>query len=88
MLAIDRGVRLTHVVEGAHDDTKLLDPLDVILGLFDVAMARVDLDTRGGVEVARSGRCDDGLGLGDVGLAEEELAVEVGEVDGVEVDLM
>jgi hypothetical protein len=50
-------------------------------------MPRINLDPRGRVEVPRSHGRHERLGLANVGLAEEELAVEIGEVDGVEVDL-
>jgi hypothetical protein len=46
-------------------------------------MSRMNLDPRVGVEVTGRGGRDERLGLFDVGFAEEELAVQVGEVDGV-----
>ena len=72
------------VVQGAHDDVEAGKPIDVEAVLLDVRADGLDVD--GGVE-CRSGASGDGrLGLFNVFFAEEELAVEVGEVDRVEIE--
>lgn len=75
------------IVERTHHQIKLTDPLDVILGLFDVAMTRVNVDAAGRVEMMRGRGGHERFGFLDVGLAKEKLPVQVGEVDCVEVDL-
>jgi hypothetical protein len=50
-------------------------------------MPCVDLDSRERVEVSSSRGRDERFGFGDVRFAKEELAIEIREVDGVEIDL-
>jgi hypothetical protein len=76
---------LTHVVESIEDNVKGLKVVDVETRLLDVAMDGLDLDVR--VEVLRRLLGHECLGAFDVLFAEEELAVQVGQVNGVEVDL-
>jgi len=50
-------------------------------------MSRMDLDPRRRVEVPSTSRSDEGFRLGYIGLAKEELSVEIGKVNSVKVDL-
>ena len=78
---------LTHVVQRIHHESKALDPLQVILRLFDIPMSCMDVDPARRVEMPRRRGRNERFGLGYVRLAEEELAVQVGQVDRVQVDL-
>lgn len=70
------------VVEGVEDDREAGKEGDV--KRFDIGMMGHEVDQR--VKPLGGIAGHDGLGLFDVLVAEEELSVEVGEVDGVEVD--
>lgn len=48
-------------------------------------MSRVDIDVR--VELFGGCCCYESLGFRDVRFTEEELSIQVGEIDGVEIDL-
>ena len=48
-------------------------------------MSRVDVDVR--VELFGRGCCYESLGFRDVGFSEEELSIQVGEIDRVQIDL-
>lgn len=74
------------VVEGVEDDNETAEPVDIELWVFDVCVMCLDLDIR--VELGGGLAGDQSLGLLDVCMTEEELAVEVGQVDCVEVDDM
>lgn len=78
---------LTHVVQRIHHEPKALDPLQVILRLFDIPMSCMDVDAARRVEMPRRRSRNERFGLGYVRLAEKELAVQVGQVDRVQVDL-
>jgi hypothetical protein len=71
------------VVQGAHHDVKAREPIDVEAFLLDVRTDGLDVD--GGVECRRCARGDGRLGLFYVLFAEEELAVQVGKVDRIEI---
>jgi len=71
------------IVQGAHDDVKPGKPIDVEAVLLDVRADGVDVD--GGVECRRRASGDGRLGLFYVLFAEEELAVQVGKVDRIEI---
>lgn len=75
---------LTEVVEGVDDEVKLLEKVDVELVVLDVAVQGGHADVRVKLEGGLAG--DDGFRTLDVLLLEEELAVQVREVDGVEVE--
>jgi hypothetical protein len=75
----------THVVERAEDEAEACEPERVKRLVLDVGVPGVDRASR--VELAGCRRRDRRLGLRDVGLAEEELPVEIREIDRVEVDL-
>lgn len=87
VLRIAKYGSLTHVIQRIHHQPKTLYPLQVVLRLLDIAVSRMDLDAAGGVEVPRRGGRNERLGLGYVRLAKQELAVQVGQVDRVQVDL-
>jgi hypothetical protein len=72
------------VVEGVENDDKLAEPVDIELGVLDVCVMCLDLDVW--VELGSGLAGDQSFGLLDVGMAEEELAVEVGQIDCVEID--
>lgn len=80
-------MRLTVIIEGVHDDAKFGDPLEVIFGIFDIPMPGVYLDPRGRVEMSRCSCCYKCLGLANIRFAKEELSIEVGQVNGIKVDL-
>lgn len=71
------------VVQGAHDDVKSRKPIGVEAVLLDVRADGLDVD--GGVECRSRASGDGRLGLFYVLFAEEELAVQVGEVDRIEI---
>ena len=74
-----------HVVEGVGDDRESLHVLDAeLVPVLDVSVVRDHLDVW--VEPKHTAARDEGLGLAHVVLAEEELAVEVADVDGIQVD--
>mmetsp|Transcript_125043 Transcript_125043/g.266884 ORF Transcript_125043/g.266884 Transcript_125043/m.266884 type:complete len:341 (-) Transcript_125043:218-1240(-) len=71
------------VVESVHHDVELRDEFDTVLGLLHVAVMGHNPCAR--AHLAHCLCCDLGLGPVHVGAAEEELAVQVRDVDGVEV---
>lgn len=91
--------RHTQIIQRAQNQIKPLHPLYIILLLLDIAMPRMDrnaldgihirfpsLRARSRVEMLCKRRRDKRFTFLDVGLSEEELSVQVGQVDRVEVD--
>ena len=72
------------VVEGVEDDDKLAEPVDIELWILDVCVVCLDLDIW--IELGSGLASDQSFGLLDVGMAKEELAVEVGQVNSVEIN--
>ena len=72
------------VVQGAHDDVKFRKPIGVEALLLDVRADGLDVDE--GVECGSRASGDGRLGLFYILFAEKELAVQVGEVDRIEVE--
>jgi hypothetical protein len=72
------------VVERVHDDRELLDVVQAELLGLDVGMVCLALDIR--VEHLNGLLGDERLRLVNVMRAEQELAVQVGNVNGVQVD--
>lgn len=77
-------MRRTEVVEGVDDKVEAFEKVDVELVVLDVAVQGRHVDV--GVELEGRLAGDDGLWTLDVLLLEEELAVQVREVDRVEVE--
>lgn len=75
-----------HVVECVEDNVEGREPFKIELLVFDVRMLGNEFDI--GVELLGDFLCDNGFWFLDVFLSEEKLAIEVGEIDGVEVDNM
>ena len=71
------------IVQSAHDDVKTGKPIDVEALLLDVRADGIDVD--GGIECRCRASGDGRLGLFYVLFSEEELAVEVGKVDRIEI---
>ena len=69
------------IVKGIEDQRELLEVVQAEVGGLDVVVVRRDAGV--GVESLHDLAGDDGLGLPHVAGTEEELAVEVGDVDGV-----
>jgi len=80
---VDMSPRI-EVVQRIEDEAEALEPRDVELAILDVVVVRNDADV--GIELAGRLFRNQCLGLLDVLIAEQELAVEVAEIDGVEVD--
>lgn len=89
--------RHTQIIQCAEDQIKSLHPFDVVLALLDVPMPRPDGNTLGidvpfslrpwsRVKMLCKSRRNKGFRFLDICLSEEELTVQVGEVDRVEVD--
>lgn len=78
-------MELTEVVQSSKDQSELLDPVHVELLILDVGVSRVDIDVR--VELFGRCCCYESLGFRDVGFTEEKLSIQIGEIDGVEIDL-
>lgn len=74
------------VIERIEDECELRKPSDVELGVLDVGVVCFDFDVR--IESLRNVFRDQSLGLLDVFVTEEELAIEVTEVDSIEIDDM
>jgi hypothetical protein len=90
------------IVQRVEDDAEASEPRDVELRVLDVVVVRLDLDVGVELERRLLGNLQPasartltwwdifmaylGLGLLDVLIAEEKLAVQVAEIDGVEVD--
>ena len=73
-----------HVIQRIEYDIETGEPVRVELFVFDVCMVCDKLDV--GVELLSHIPGNQSLGFLDVFLPEEELAIEVAQVDGVEVD--
>lgn len=70
--------QLTQVIQSIQDESKALDPFEVILPVFDVTMPGVNVDPGRRVEMQCARLGDQGFGLGNVRLPEKELSVQVG----------
>lgn len=81
---MEKRVRRTEVVEGVDDKVEMFEKVDVELVVLDVAVQGRHVDV--GVELEGRLAGDDGFRALDVLLLEEELAVQVREVDRVEVE--
>lgn len=78
----------THIVQSVQNQIKALDPLDIILTVLDVSMSGMDRNSAVGIEMRSRSSSYDCLWLFNVWFAEEELAVQVREINGVQVDLV
>jgi hypothetical protein len=77
--------KLTSIIQRAKDQPEPSKPDRIKLLLLNVGVSSVDGHVR--VELKGGSGRDSGFRLGDIGLVKEELTVEVGEIDGVKVDL-
>lgn len=73
------------VIQGVHCDGKLFEVFRSELCVLDVPVVSHDMTM--GVEAQRRFAGNDGFGLSNMFLAEQELSVEVAHIDNVEVDL-
>jgi hypothetical protein len=72
------------VIERIEDDPEALEPFDVELWLLDVGVVRDKFHIR--IEGLRDFDSHQCLGLFDMLMTEQKLAVQIGEVDSVKVD--
>lgn len=72
------------IVERVEDQIKFREPLHRVLCIFDVGVMRNQFDTR--VELLCHLFCNQSLRLFDVLLSEQKLAIEIAEIDSVEID--
>lgn len=72
------------IVQSVQDDVKAAEELPAKASFLDVGMIRLDADRR--IERRGNTSGNETLGFLDVGFVEEELSVEVGQVDGIQVD--